>query len=123
MTVRCVIVEPRSDWFGVRPDPLDTACRQLLEENGWAGPSRADDLGPTSNVPVREQAPPDQEPGTPKPGSHVHDVQPAPERSGRETFEDIWPRDKLTGDWGGGAVARGANRLSNESAICRMRLR
>jgi porin len=63
---------------------------------GWAGPSLADDLGPASDVAVPEKAPPDE-----AHGSHVHDVQPAPDRSAREVLKDIWTRDKLSGDWGG----------------------
>jgi hypothetical protein len=56
---------------------------------GWAGPSPADDLQPASDVAVPEKAPSEE-----APGSHVHDSQPAPERSAREILKDIWTRDK-----------------------------
>jgi porin len=68
---------------------------------GWAGPSRADDPGQASDVPVPEQAPPDPEPGSPQPGSHAHDVGQPPDRSAKQVLKDVWTRDKLTGDWGG----------------------
>jgi porin len=68
---------------------------------GWAGPSRADDPGPASDVPVPEQAPPDPEPGSPQAGSHAHDVGQPPDRSAKDWLKDVWTRDKLTGDWRG----------------------
>ena len=34
-------------------------------------------------------------------GTHVHEVHTAPDRSFKESFKEIWTRDKLTGDWGG----------------------
>ncbi len=75
---------------------------------GLAGPSVADEPAPeaSSDVPVPEKAPPDEGHGSPEsanaaPGSHVHDVQPAPAKSVSESLKDIWTRDKLSGDWRG----------------------
>ncbi len=31
----------------------------------------------------------------------AEDAKPAPEQTVKEQFEDVWTRDKLTGDWGG----------------------
>jgi len=33
-------------------------------------------------------------------GTHDHEVRTAPDRSFKESFKEIWNRDKLTGDWG-----------------------
>jgi porin len=67
---------------------------------GWAGPSRADDPGPASDVPVPEQAP-EQAPDPAPAEGHVHDVGQPPDRSARDWLKDVWTRDKLTGDWRG----------------------
>ena len=68
---------------------------------GWAGPSRADDPEPASDVPVSEQALPAQESSSSQPNIHVHDVGQRPDRSAKQVLKDIWTRDKLTGEWGG----------------------
>jgi porin len=68
---------------------------------GWAGPSRADDPGPASDVPVPEQDPPAAPDSSPPTAAHTHDAPPAPKKSIGETLEQVWGRDKLTGDWRG----------------------
>lgn len=67
----------------------------------WAGPSRADDVGPASGVTVPEQAPAAEETESPKPDTHAHAVGQPPHRSAKEFLNDVWTRDKLSGDWGG----------------------
>jgi hypothetical protein len=64
---------------------LQAAADDMGDDTGLEGP------GHRRSAP----APPAAEP--PSAGS----TEPAPDRSAKGFFEDLWTRDKLTGDWGG----------------------